>query len=532
MNPIVTISPDMLLPALFERFPQTRAVFNDYSLHGCDGEHGPAESIQFFAHAHGVALAELLEQICNVVNNTTESKQACDSPQLLNVRPRIIDAIYRPFFMTAITVMVTAGAAWGVMLLLKIGNSTSFTGVNILEINAHGHAQIMGWVGLFIIGFAYQAFPRMWHSDVPWAPLAPLVLGALISGITLRVVAMYAHDEPWANALHMTGCVLEIAAVTLFAVHMLWTFQRSHRQVSPYLGFVFAAISFLVIQTIFSSWHMHRLLHAASREQLLAQIAGWQSPMRDMQIHGLALLMIIGVAIRMFPMFFGLPQISNRRVWTGLAVLLTAVLLEITVFTTMTLSGNHALGALMLLPWLMLPMGVGMIIWPWKLWRRVPVTERSAKFIRVAFLWLFISFGLLLLLPLYIYLSGQSFSHAYYGSARHAITVGFISLMIVGMSSKVVPALRGVSPEKLPAMWLPFLLINVGCFLRVTMQIGTDWHPLFFNLVGISGICEWLGFVLWGWHLTTVMLGMGRYTTHASRYDSNYSHDDQALILP
>jgi hypothetical protein len=32
------------------------------------------------------------------------------------------------------------------------------------------------------------------------------------------------------------------------------------------------------------------------------------------------------------------------------------------------------------------------------------------------------------------------FSHAYYGAVRHAITVGFISLMIVGVAG---PAARG-----------------------------------------------------------------------------------------
>jgi hypothetical protein len=43
-------------------------------------------------------------------------------------------------------------------------------------------------------------------------------------------------------------------------------------------------------------------------------------------------------------------------------------------------------------------------------------------------------------------------SHAFYGATRHAITVGFISLMIVGVSSKVVPTLNGVDVKTLAAM--------------------------------------------------------------------------------
>ena len=40
--------------------------------------------------------------------------------------------------------------------------------------------------------------------------------------------------------------------------------------------------------------------------------------------------------------------------------------------------------------------------------------------------------------------SPSPFSHAYLGAYRHALTVGFILMMIVGVSSKVVPTLSGV----------------------------------------------------------------------------------------
>jgi len=67
--------------------------------------------------------------------------------------------------------------------------------------------------------------------------------------------------------------------------------------------------------------------------------------------------------------------------------------------------------------------------------------------------------------------------------------------------------LRGVGPGSgmLPALWLPFLLINLGCLLRVGFQIGTDWHPLFFKLVGVSGMLEWTGLAIWAAHLAAVL---------------------------
>jgi hypothetical protein len=46
----------------------------------------------------------------------------------------------------------------------------------------------------------------------------------------------------------------------------------------------------------------------------------------------------------------------------------------------------------------------------------------------------------------------MGFSHAFSGATRHAITVGFISLMIMGVAAKVVPTLKGVDVRTLPAL--------------------------------------------------------------------------------
>ena len=123
---------------------------------------------------------------------------------------------------------------------------------------------------------------------------------------------------------------------------------------------------------------------------------------------------------------------------------------------------------------------------------------------------------MLVLLPVYQYgllprLAPESaaaqigFSHAYYGSIRHAITVGFISLMIVGMAAKVVPTLSGIDVHALPGLWLPFVLVNLGCALRVTMQTLTDFTPAAFPIAGASGVLEITGLAIWGGHVWRVM---------------------------
>jgi hypothetical protein len=99
------------------------------------------------------------------------------------------------------------------------------------------------------------------------------------------------------------------------------------------------------------------------------------------------------------------------------------------------------------------------------------------------------------------------FSHAYYGAVRHAITVGFISLMIMGMAAKVVPTLNGVDIRHLGRLWLPFVLVNLGCFMRVAFQVGTDFRGWSFPVAGVSGVLEVAGIAIWGAHLWRIMNG-------------------------
>ncbi len=168
-------------------------------------------------------------------------------------------------------------------------------------------------------------------------------------------------------------------------------------------------------------------------------------------------------------------------------------------------TSNHAIAGLLLIPWLMLPVGAGLTSWSWRLWKPSPPCVPGAKFIRIAFGWLYLSFIMLVCLPVHQRVSGVPFSHAYYGAIRHAITVGFVSMMIVGVSWTVIPKWRGLADRSLSSLWGPFLLLNAGCALRVGFQTLTDWHHIGFQLIGISGIMEVKALAWWSLHLLNVM---------------------------
>jgi len=123
--------------------------------------------------------------------------------------------------------------------------------------------------------------------------------------------------------------------------------------------------------------------------------------------------------------------------------------------------------------------------------------DRTFKFIRAAYVWLIVSCVMMPFFPLYGLLTHKMFAHTYMSSHRHAFTVGFVSMMILGISSRVVPILAGVDSRRMNSLWVPFLLLNAGCAGRVVLQVATDFVPtVAYPLIGFTGFIE-LGALLW-----------------------------------
>ncbi|HEY8505669.1 MAG TPA: NnrS family protein [Gemmataceae bacterium] len=428
----------------------------------------------------------------------------------------IADAIYRPFFKAGIAVVLTLGAAWGALLLLRIGLTGSFAAAGLHEVNAHGHAQIFGWLGLFVMGIAYQAFPRFKQTSLPRPRLALASLWLMASGIALRsLLEPVAAGSAPAAALAMTGSALEIAAVGIFAALIAATWRRSPAPLAPYDFYILSAVAWFAVQTVCDAAYFAATIHAPGREQLLDLVATWQGPLRAVQIYGFALLMVLGVSQRIFPLFYGLPAPGRSVSLAALAGLNLAVVGQVAGVLLMRL-GGHAWAALWYASVLLLAGSVCALVFGGGVFSRPAGRDRSLKFFRAAYAWLLVSLGMLVLLPVYQFgllrwlspgseAAGIGFSHAYYGAVRHAVTVGFLSLMIVGVAARVVPALSRADLRSLPALWLPFALINLGCALRVTGQVLTDFTPSAFPVAGVSGLLEVTGLAVWGAHLWRVM---------------------------
>ena len=499
------ITAEMFLPEIVGRYPATRVVFDRYGLKGCGGPQGPSETVSWFARLHGVELDQLLRELNDAANSPAATRAAFE--------PSIADTIYRPFFLAGLATVLTLGCVWGAINLFAIGLSQNFSRISYSWILAHGHAMVFGFVGFFIMGFAYQAFPRFKHTSL-WRPkLAFAALPLMVAGIALQTVAHLIVPSDAAMPLEVIAAAIQLASVVIFGLAIINTAREANKP-EVYDRFVYAALVWFVFAAIANPIIFKLFELPGSREQLLFNLATFNIPYRDVQLLGIAIVMILGVSLRFLPHAYGLREPS--RAWRNFlfwGVNGALVIGGLSFIAGMT-GRNHWLLALQWLSTVaLLAIALGTPR-QFRLFGPVPENEkdRGLKFVRAAYVWFIVATVMLVLVPVYnfgIYMpltgSRVPFSHAFFGAYRHAITVGFIMMMIVGVSSKVVPTLSGVDVRRAATLWPTFILLNLGNAMRVTFQITTDFTPNAFPIMGVSGFIEVVGLTLWAYELVKNM---------------------------
>jgi hypothetical protein len=221
-------------------------------------------------------------------------------------------------------------------------------------------------------------------------------------------------------------------------------------------------------------------------------------------------MMILGVSLHILPNAYGFREPTKR--WRNFLLwgVNGAILFGVISFTTGMTTGVHWWHAANGITYIILLVAaIGTPI-QFRLFSKVQSgnSDRSLKFIRAAYIWfivamLLLAFGPYYMFGIYLPMTGgeNPFSHAYFGAYRHALTVGFIMMMIVGVSSKIIPGFAGVDFRKTNSLWSVFILLNLGNTWRITSQILTDFYPEAFSFIGVSGFIELIALGLWGYEM-------------------------------
>lgn len=492
----VTIDPGMCVRDLIAAHPSTVPVLARHGLMGCGGAQGPVEPLRWFARVHHVDLDQLLAELREAVRTGAVPAEAPMSPAGV-----ARENLYRRFLKAALLFTFTGGAALGAWALAVMALRGRLGGIGRGLLQVHGHYQLFGWVGLFVVGVAYHILPRLAGVPLPSYRLAATSFVMLVAGTVLRF-AQALDPSGLRSALLIGGAALEVAGCGVFAWIVGRILRSQSGRMTAYQGYLAAGSVWLLVAALVNLQHAWYL----SSRAVFEVPAYLNLPYLTAFLLGFVTFWILGVSLRTLPVFMGL------RIRPGLAARLllplTASIVVMTAGEAAYLAGGGGAARLVF--------GVGgvgvavcLILFTWSLGilgRREggpePGIDRGyEKSLRLGYAWLAISGAMLASFSL-LAIAGREMDHAFVGAYRHALTVGFITTVMTGMASRIVPVFRGVPLYSTRLREWTFWLLAVGNVVRVVFQsLSAVGGPAWLRVAGISGVLELAALLLFGVNL-------------------------------
>jgi hypothetical protein len=326
----------------------------------------------------------------------------------------------------------------------------------------------------------------------------------MTAGVVLRGAAQAADLGSASRVAYLAGGNLEVLAVLLFLslAAPLLALNPSRERFERWLS---AGNLFFALATFIQVGAVAALFAYGT----LAVPAFIETPFLGVFLLGFVGYWILGVSARTLPVFMGLPRPSAAGQTFAFWALSAGVPILALGQGIFIASGGGAASRALLAAGALLA-GAGMIAFP--VATRVFSSPEAAgrgmeadrgyeKFVRASYAWLVVSALTLLGISGVAAATGAAVPHAYVGAFRHALTVGFITTMMVGMGSRIIPIFSGIPLRSAAAREWSFWLILTGCAVRVGFQsLSEPFGPTLLKLSGVSGVLELAGMVLFAWN--------------------------------
>jgi uncharacterized protein involved in response to NO len=411
------------------------------------------------------------------------------------LREKALQRLVTAFICTGLTFLVLPGTFLGVWNLVAISSHRSLQALSPAWLQAHGQAQIFGWIGTFVIGIGFYSLSKMGRLR-PFAILRGWQSWSLWTiGVTLHwLTRVYAWH--WRILLPLSA-VMQLAGFLLF----FYTVRRHKAQegvaerrplevwmrlvITSTFAFLLSLIWNLAAAVCISFWANAPVLPPSVDRHLLL-ISAW----------AFLVVSVWGFNARWLPVFLGLPQPHWRGLQAALGALLAGVLFGIVgapVFSSFLLIAASATA-----------------VWSLHIFTRSMqppklhgIHPSFPYFVRSAYIWLLVSAILSLAASLWDRNNGIS------GASRHALTVGFLATMVFAIGQRILPAFSGMHVLfSKRMMFASLLLLQLGCLLRVSSEIPAYEHnvPLAWHLLPISAVTELVAVALFALNLLITFL--------------------------
>lgn len=371
-------------------------------------------------------------------------------------REAALTRLIMAYITSGLVFMLLPGTFFGVWNLLHISGRESAASVSPAWLQAHGHAQVFGWIGSFIFGIGFYSIPKLrgpaksafgsaWACWVMWS-----------AGVALRW-ATNVYGWQWRVLLPVSG-VLELAAFIIFfrAVSQHRPQPAGNGRLDSWIWVVISAsLGFLLVLianlagTVYLSLRgsSPALPHKLNQRYLVLMAWGFLVPF------------IWGFSAKWMRVFLGLRPLRPKILFGAVLFNLTGVALAI--------AGNFQLAT-----WFLV-VGAGVSTVAMRIFE---TSEQEAKirgihwsfpfFVRMAYFWLLVA------AMLGVAASIWDTSGGIWGASRHALTVGFVATMVLSVGQRILPAFAGMRLLWSPRlMFVGLVLLTVGCSLRVSCEV-------------------------------------------------------------
>jgi hypothetical protein len=481
-----SLTPDATVRAVLAAWPQTRPVFERHGLMNCGGAAGPDEPLDFFARVHHVPLPGLLAELKAAIGPRGHDGRAeppreqtghDGPPQGRAGQDAQPPRVFVPFFIAALLLALTFGATLGMLNLARL-TGTGWGTLTRPSVWAHAYVQVFGFVGLFVMGVAYHVIPRFVATPLQGAGAVPWSFRLQLGGVCAIAVA-FLLPSALTPALWLAGTLALVGGSVLFATVIFRTLAARRLEPQPFEPWLKAGVLWLVAGSLVT-------VAAAAQQDVT-----WHWILWPAALFGFAGSWILGVGRRIFPVF-----LDWETRWPGAERPVFALYqLGVIGWSAGAWPGEHVafgasrgVGAVLLLvsvPWFAAILGLFGS-------RPSGVTgdrDRGyARYIYAAWIWLFVG---LLFGPAWTL---GALAGGRYGSitvlefARHAIALGFVTQMIMGVASRVVPVFTGHPLWSPRARDLAFWLLNLAVALRgLQAVVAMGVWPALWPYVALSG---------------------------------------------
>jgi uncharacterized protein involved in response to NO len=360
------------------------------------------------------------------------------------------------FIATGLAFMLLPGTFLGVWNLIAISAREAPQSVSPAWLQAHGHAQIFGWIGSFILGIGFHSI-RTSRRASPGVSAAWFSWACWTAGVSLRWTANV-YGWHWRVALPLSAG-LELAAFLVFfrtvAAHE-HTDEGRDRPLDTWVLIVIAATCTFLIALLANALGA---LRAAVAGASPAFPASFDERFLHLETWGFLVPFVWGFSARWLPVFLGLRPTRNRLLLVAVGANAVAAVCALAGWVTAAVAGVFTAAVLA-------PIALGLFRRPVAPPKTRGVHASFPAFVRVAYAWAIVA------ALLAGWAAGSDAPAGIWGASRHALTVGFLAGMVFCIGPRILPAFSGgrvlFSPR---LMFWALLLLDAGCALRVASEV-------------------------------------------------------------